>query len=65
LQTDVDPLQIKIGDRIVEQVGTNCNEKYLKFVGHVLDDKLSWEGHVEHVCKKRASSNYAINSTKN
>ena len=65
LQTDVNTLQIKIGDRIVEQVGTNCKEKYFKFVGHVLDDKLSWEGHVEHLCKKLASSNYAINATKN
>ena len=25
---------------------------------------LSWVGHVEHLCKKLASSNYAINSTK-
>jgi hypothetical protein len=29
-----------------------------------LDDKLSWEGHVEHICKKLASSNFAINSSK-
>ena len=58
-------LQLKLGDKTVEQVGTNCQEKYFKFVGHVLDDSLSWVGHVEHVCKKLASSNYAINSTKN
>ena len=65
LHTDISNLQIKIGGKIVDQVGTNCKEKYFKFVGHVLDDKLSWEGHVEHLCKKLASSNYAINSTKN
>ena len=58
-------LTIKIGDKFVEQVGTNCTEKYFRFVGHVLDDKLSWVGHVEHVCKKLASANFAINSTKN
>ena len=26
-------LKLKIGDKIVEQVGTNCKEKHFKFVG--------------------------------
>ena len=51
--------------QLVEQVGTNCKEKYFKFVGHVLDDRFTWVGHVEHICKKLASANFAINSTKN
>ena len=57
-------LELRIGGKSIEQVGTGCKEQYFKFVGHVLDDKLSWEGHVEHVCKKLSSSNFAINSTK-
>ena len=65
LNSNVGTFQLKLGDKIVKQVGTNCQEKYFKFVGHVLDDSLSWVGHVEHICKKLASSNYAINSTKN
>ena len=40
---------LHIGSQTVEQVGTNCNEKYFKFVGHVLDDKFTWEGHVQHI----------------
>ena len=56
---------LKIGDTNIEQIGTNCNEKYFKFVGHVLDDKLSWEGHIEHISKKLASANFGINSSKN
>ena len=64
LHNNVNNLQIKIGNQTVEQVGTGCKEKYFKFVGHVLDDSLSWVGHVEHLCKKFASSHYAINSTK-
>ena len=41
---------LKIGNQIIiDQTGTNCKEKYFKFVGHVLDDKLSWEGHIEHI----------------
>ena len=29
-----------------------------------VEESLSWVGHVEHLCKKLASSIYAINSTK-
>ena len=34
-------------------------------MGHVLDDKLTWEGHIEHIAKKLASANFGINSSKN
>ena len=61
---DVLGLNLKIGEKIVEQVENHCNKKHFKFVGHVLDDKLSWQGHVQHICKKLASANFAINSTK-
>ena len=37
---------IKIGGKSIEQVGTGCKEKYFKFVGHFIDDKMSWEGHI-------------------
>ena len=50
---------------IIDQVGSNCEEKVFKFVGHVLDDKLAWSGHIEHICKKLATANFAINSSKN
>ena len=56
---------LKIGNQTIEQIGTNCKEKYFKFVGHVLDDKLSWDGHIEHIAKKLASANFGINSSKN
>ena len=52
---------LKIGGTTIDQIGSNCKEKYFKFVGHVLDDRLSWEGHVEHICKKLASANFGIN----
>ena len=41
-QIDAQYLNITIGNINVEQVGTNCKEKYFKFVGHVLDDKFTW-----------------------
>ena len=55
---------LHIGSQNIEQVGTNCKEKYFKFVGHVIDDKLSWEGHIQHITKKLASANFGINSSK-
>ena len=57
-------LKLKIGDSDIVQVGSKCKEKYFGFVGHVLDDKLSGQGNVQHICKKLASANFAINSTK-
>ena len=61
---DLQGLNLKIDNKFVDRVGTNCKEKYFKFVGHVLDDKLTWVGHVEHVSKKLAGANFAINSSK-
>ena len=31
---------LKIGDTINEQIGSNCQQKNFKFVGHIIDDKL-------------------------
>ena len=56
---------LKIGNQIIEQIGSKCKEKYFKFVGHVIDDKLAWDGHIQHICKKLSSANFAINATKN
>ena len=62
MQLESQNLTLKIGDKLIEQVGNNCKEKYFKFVGHLLDDQLNWQC---HVCTKLASANFAINSTKN
>ena len=56
---------LQIGSQTIEQIGSKCKEKYFKFVGHVLDDKMLWEGHIQHICRKPASANFAINSAKN
>ena len=64
-KTNLEGLNLKIDDKIIDQVGSNCEEKYFKFVGHVLDDQLTWTGHIEHICKKLATANFAINSSKN
>ena len=58
----LDPL--KIGDEEIERVGENCNQKYFKFLGHVLDEQLTFKYHFEHVTKKLNSANYALSSSK-
>ena len=62
---DLGDLKLKINGKDIDQIGNNCKDKYFKFVGHVLDENLTWEGHIEHICKKLASANFAINSSKN
>ena len=32
----------------------------IKFLGLIIDEKLSWKGHIEHVLKKLSSACYAI-----
>ena len=61
----MDNLNLQIDGYYVDQIGNNCKDKYFKFVGHVLDENLTWEGHLEHIAKKLASANFAINSSKN
>ena len=48
----------------VERIGSNCKNKYFKFVGHHLDEFLTWEHQINHVHGKLASGNYAIARTK-
>ena len=55
---------LKIGNQLIEQIGSKCKVNYFKFVGHVIDDKLAWDGHIQHICRKLSSANFAINSTK-
>lgn len=56
---------LKIGEETVERIGSDCPTKYFKFVGHFLDEHLTWEHHVHHVHSRLSSGNYAINSAKN
>ena len=50
---------------MVERIGTGCKDSSFKFVGHHLDEYLSWDMHIKHVTAKLASSNYAIARTRN
>ena len=48
----------------MERIGSDCKKKFFKFVGHHLDEFLTWEHQINHVQSKLASSNYAIACSK-
>ena len=58
-------LNLKLGHEVVERIGNGCKDTSFKFVGHYLDEYLSWDIHIKHVTSKLASANYAIARTRN
>ena len=56
---------LKLDGKAIDRIGTNCTESSFKFVGHYLDEFLSWDNHIKHVSSKLSSANYAIWSSKN
>ena len=63
----IDPslFAIKLDGKKIDRIGANCSETSFKFVGHYLDEFLSWDNHIQHVRSKLSSANYAIASSKN
>lgn len=51
---------LKIGDERIERVGYDLAENNFKFLGHIIDEHLSWKHHMRHVQNKIASSNYLL-----
>lgn len=56
---------LKIGDEEIEQIGYNSAVNNFKFLGHIIDENLSWNYHIRHVQNKIASSNYLLARAKN
>ena len=65
MPVDFTNLQLKIGEESIERIGSNCKKKFFKFVGHHIDEFLTWDHQISHVHGKLASANYAIARTKN
>ena len=65
MHVDFENIQLKLGEEQIERIGSECTNKYFKFVGLYLDEHLTWDHQVQHVHNKLSSGNYAINSAKN
>ena len=60
-----DGLSLKIGGETIDQIGANMPEKNFKFLGHVIDEHLSWVDHIRSVQNKISCGNYLLARTKN
>lgn len=48
----------------IDRIGAGCKEESFKFLGHLVDEDLSWTHHIASVRKKISSSVFALNQTK-
>lgn len=58
-------ISLKIKDEVLERVGDELRTKSFKFLGHVIDEHLTWTDHIQNVCSKISSGNYALARVKN
>ena len=58
-------VDLKIGTEAIERIGNECKTKSFKFVGHLLDEFLTWGPHIAHIRNKVACANFKINQCKN
>ena len=65
MQVDFSNINLKIGGSQIERIGEQCDTKWFKFVGHHMDEYLTWEYQIAHVHSKLASANFAIAKVKN
>ena len=56
--------EFSIGGEVISRVGEYCKEKSLKFLGHHLDENLTWVYHADHAHKKLVSANFALSRSK-
>ena len=56
--------ELLIGGKSVSRIGEDFKEKSFKFLGHHIDENLTWVHHMDHVNKKLVSANYALSRSK-
>ena len=49
---------------IIERLGEDCETKYFKFLGTLIDDQLNWTYHIAAIKTKLNSANFALAQTK-
>ena len=56
---------VTINNQSITRIGNSCQEKSIKFLGVHLDETLTWNTHVDYICKKVSQSLFAIYRVKN
>jgi len=58
-------MQPEINNSSIKQIQNNTDEEYFRFLGFLIDDKLTWKHHIKHVIDKLKKANYILAKTKN
>ena len=53
------------GNQTIERIGEDCPAKSFRFLGHMVDDLLTWKYHLKHISKKIRTANFALAQCKN
>ena len=62
---NLEQLNIKMNNIVLERIGADLKTKSFKFVGLNIDENLSWEAHINKLKTKLAFSNHLISKVKN
>ena len=52
--------ELSTGGDAISRIGEGCEEKYFKFLGHHLDENMTWVHHESHVNSKLILANFAL-----
>ena len=58
-------LELMFGNEKIERIADNLPTKTFKFLGHVIDEHLTWAGHTSSIHSKISSGNFALARIKN
>ena len=58
-------ISLKIGNEEISRIGLNMTEQHFKFLGHIIDEHLSWTPHIKHVQNKISTGNFLLAKAKN
>ena len=65
MTVDFTNYSLELDNKKIDRIGNNCEDTSFKFVGHHLDEHMTWDAHIKHVISKLASGNFAIGRNKN
>ena len=65
MTADFSNLNLYIGNELIDRIGNSCSTTAFKFVGHFLDEHLSWDCHINYISNKLSSASFIISRTKN
>ena len=58
-------MQPEINNTKIKIITNNTDEEYFRFLGFLIDDRLTWKFHIKHVIDKLKKANYILAKTKN